>query len=44
MVKQVVSENFYEAIKSACGAGIVIRSTVMMKYKRGLNLENVCDG
>lgn len=44
MVKEVVPENHYGAIKGACGIGVPMRSTVMAKFKHDLDLKNVCGG
>ena len=43
-IEEVVSKNPCRAVKGACGVGILMRSTAMVKFKRGLNLEDVCGG
>lgn len=44
MVDMVMLEISCEVIKGAGGVGILMRSTIMAKFQRDLDLKDVCGG
>jgi len=40
-VKEIASENPCRAFKGACGVGDLMRSSILTKFKHGLDLENI---
>jgi len=42
MIKEIVLRNICVAIKNACEVGVFMRSSIMAKFKRDLNLEDIC--
>lgn len=42
MVDEVVSKNPFEALKSISRVDVLIRFTIMEKFKQDLNLNDVC--
>lgn len=44
VVKGVVSKNSYRAIKDIDGVGVLMRITVMTKFRCGFNLKDIWGG
>ena len=42
VVEEVMSENLCGVVKGANGVGVLMRFTVMAKFNRSLDLEDVC--
>ena len=43
-IEEVISKNPCGTIKGACGVGILMKSTAMAKFKRGVDLEDIYGG
>ena len=41
-VKEIISKSSCRVVKGACRVGILMRSTAMAKFKRCLNLKDLC--